>query len=94
MEWLSKPWPWYIAGPLIGLMVPLLLIGGNKTFGISSSLRHICAACFPGNNSFFRVFTALKLIYCRVAFDNEGILRKFLKDNAVNDVNNLRRCGT
>ncbi len=53
LEWLSKPWPWYVAGPLIGLMVPLLLIGGNKTFGISSSLRHICAACFPGGNAFF-----------------------------------------
>lgn len=54
IDWLSKPWPWYVAGPLIGLMVPLLLIGGNKTFGISSSLRHICAACFPGGHSFFR----------------------------------------
>ncbi|GAC1426939.1 MAG: YeeE/YedE family protein [Chitinophagaceae bacterium] len=38
---------------MIGLMVPLLLILGNKTFGISSSLRHICAACFPANISFF-----------------------------------------
>ena len=51
---LKEPWPWYVAGPLIGLMVPLLLIGGNKTFGISSSLRHVCAACFPGDNAFFR----------------------------------------
>ncbi|NOT50694.1 MAG: YeeE/YedE family protein, partial [Chitinophagaceae bacterium] len=41
IEWLSKPWPWYVAGPLIGLMVPALLLTGNKTFGISSSLRHI-----------------------------------------------------
>jgi uncharacterized membrane protein YedE/YeeE len=35
-------------------MVPLLLITGNKSLGISSSLRHVCAACFPGNISFFR----------------------------------------
>jgi uncharacterized membrane protein YedE/YeeE len=54
LEFLQKPWPWYVAGPLIGLMVPLLLILGNKTFGISSSLRHICAACFPANISFFK----------------------------------------
>lgn len=54
LEVLSKPWPWYIAGPLIGLIVPLLLILGNKSFGISSSLRHICAACFPANISFFK----------------------------------------
>jgi hypothetical protein len=53
-DFLTKPWPWYISGPLIGLMVPLLLIIGNKTFGISSSLRHICAACVPANISFFK----------------------------------------
>lgn len=49
-----QPWPWYIAGPLIGLIVPVLLIIGNKSFGISSSLRHICAAVVPSNIAFFR----------------------------------------
>lgn len=53
-ELLSKPWPWYIAGPIIGLMIPALLLMGNKPFGISSSLKHICAACFPGNIPFFQ----------------------------------------
>ena len=53
-ESLTQPWPWYVAGPLIGLMVPILLLIGNKAFGISSSLRHICAACFPANVSFFK----------------------------------------
>ena len=51
---LSRPWAWYIAGPLIGLMVPLLLLIGNKTFGISSTLGQICAACFPGRIAIFR----------------------------------------
>lgn len=51
---LQQPWPWYVAGPLIGLTVPLLLLLGNKSFGISSSLRHVCAACFPANIRFFR----------------------------------------
>lgn len=54
IELISKPWPWYVAGPLIGLIVPLLLLIGNKTFGISSSLRHICAAVIPANVSFFK----------------------------------------
>lgn len=54
IEWISQPWPWYVAGPLIGLTVPLLLILGNRTFGISSSLRHVCAACVPANISFFK----------------------------------------
>jgi uncharacterized protein len=47
------PWPWYVAGPLIGLTVPLLLLLGNRSFGISSSLRHICAACLPSKLPFF-----------------------------------------
>lgn len=53
MNWLSQPWPWYVAGPLIGLTVPALLVIGNKSFGISSSLRHICAACIPAGIPFF-----------------------------------------
>lgn len=54
IQFLSQPWPWYVAGPLIGLTVPVLLLLGNKAFGISSSLRHICAACVPANIDFFR----------------------------------------
>lgn len=54
LEFLKQPWPWYIAGPIIGLTVPALLILGNKSFGISSSLRHICASCFPANIPFFK----------------------------------------
>lgn len=53
LKLITHPWPWYIAGPLIGLMVPTLLLLGNKTFGISSSLRHICAACIPADIPFF-----------------------------------------
>ena len=54
LEIVRQPWPWYVAGPLIGLTVPTLLLIGNKSFGISSSLRHICAACMPANISFFK----------------------------------------
>lgn len=36
--------PWYIAGPLLGLVVPMLLLFGGKVFGISANLRHACAA--------------------------------------------------
>ena len=53
LELLKHPWPWYVAGPLIGLTVPTLLLIGNKTFGISSSLRHICAACLPTTIPYF-----------------------------------------
>lgn len=58
-EWLDilrSPWPWYVGGPLIGLTVPLLLWLGNKSFGISSNLRHVCAALLPehAKPGFFR----------------------------------------
>jgi uncharacterized protein len=44
LDALAAPWPWYVAGPLIGLIVPLLLLVGGKVFGISANLRHMCAA--------------------------------------------------
>jgi uncharacterized membrane protein YedE/YeeE len=48
------PLPWYIAGPLIGLVVPALLLIGNKPFGISSNFRDVCAAIAPGGIEFFK----------------------------------------
>ena len=51
---ISRPWPWYVAGPLIGLFVPALLLLGNRQFGVSSNLRHLCAAVAPGGVNFFR----------------------------------------
>jgi uncharacterized protein len=50
---LFEPWPWYVAGPIIGLTVPILLILGGKMFGVSDNLRHVCAACNFGNVEFF-----------------------------------------
>jgi uncharacterized protein len=44
---LLGPWPWYVAGPLFGLMVPILLYVGNRSFGVSSNFRHACAAIIP-----------------------------------------------
>ena len=51
---LTGEWTWWVSGPLIGLMVPLLLVVGNKLLGISSNLRHLCAATMPGDNPFLR----------------------------------------
>lgn len=54
IELFRQPWPWYVAGTIIGLTVPALLLLGNKHLGISSSLRHLCAACLPANITFFK----------------------------------------
>jgi len=50
----SDPWPWYVAGPAIGLFVPALLIVGNRLFGVSSNLRHLCSAVLPSKLDYFR----------------------------------------
>jgi uncharacterized membrane protein YedE/YeeE len=52
-QWFSDPWPWYVAGPLIGLCVPALLLLGNRSFGSTTSLRAICAGIFPSRVEFF-----------------------------------------
>ncbi len=42
MEYILQPWPWYISGPCIAIVMFSLLYFG-KTFGMSSSLRTLCA---------------------------------------------------
>jgi uncharacterized membrane protein YedE/YeeE len=50
----SQPWPWYVAGPLIGLVVPFVFWYGGKKWGMSSSIRHLCAATFPAGLEYFK----------------------------------------
>jgi uncharacterized protein len=50
----SQTLPWYIAGPILGLFVPALLVIGNKVFGVSSNLRHLCSAIVPGQLEYFQ----------------------------------------
>ena len=44
---MTEPWPWWIAGPLLGLTPAALLLLGNRMFGVSNNLRHACAALLP-----------------------------------------------
>lgn len=53
LELLREPWPWWVAGPLIGLVVPALLLAGNRLFGISANLRTLCAVIAPRRIDFF-----------------------------------------
>ena len=54
IEFLSRPWPWWVAGPLIGLVVPFVYWFGARKWGISSSLRHACAAVLPAGLPYFK----------------------------------------
>ena len=53
MEHILNPWPWYISGPLIALVMALLLYFG-KTFGMSSNLRTMCT--IAGAGKYFNFF--------------------------------------
>lgn len=53
-EFISQPWPWYVAGPAIAVIMFLLYWFG-ESFGISSSFRAVCSAMGAGNHcDFFR----------------------------------------
>lgn len=47
MHYILNPWPWYVSGPLIALVMALLLYFG-KTFGMSSNLRTMCSIAGAG----------------------------------------------
>lgn len=55
MNWILDPWPWYVAGPMIAIVMFGLLYFG-KTFGMSSNLRTMCSAIGGGKYTDFFVF--------------------------------------
>lgn len=52
MEFILQPWPWYVSGFLIALLMLFLLLLG-KRFGMSSNLRTFCSMCGGGKASTF-----------------------------------------
>ena len=52
MEYILQPWPWYVSGPCIAIVMFLLLYFG-RTFGMSSNLRTLCAIGGAGKRSEF-----------------------------------------
>lgn len=55
MNWIFEPWPWYISGPMIALVMALLIFL-DKGFGMSSNLRTICTICGAGKKTDFFKF--------------------------------------
>jgi len=53
MTLLTQPWPWYVAGPLIGLIVPFVYLYAGRKWGISSTFRDVCAATIPSGIEYF-----------------------------------------
>ncbi|WP_420574936.1 YeeE/YedE family protein [Kordia sp.] len=55
MELIYEPWPWYVSGFMIALIMFLLIMVG-KNFGMSGNLRTICSICGAGNKANFFQF--------------------------------------
>jgi len=55
MHYILNPWPWYVSGPLIALVMASLLYFG-KTFGMSSNLRTLCTIAGAGKFADFFKF--------------------------------------
>ena len=54
IDYILQPWPWYVAGPAIALVMLLLFYFG-KTFGVSSNLESMCTIAGAGKfNSYFK----------------------------------------
>ena len=49
MNSIMQPWPAWLSGILIGLVVPLLYLLVGKGFGISTSLQQVGAMCVPNS---------------------------------------------
>ncbi len=52
INYVSQPWPWYVAGSVIALVMFSLMYLGNS-FGISSNLRTVCSIIGGGKHCEF-----------------------------------------
>ncbi len=62
IEFISQPWPWYVAGPLIALVMFMLLYFGNN-FGVSANLATMCSIAGAGKAADFFKFDWTKRIW-------------------------------
>jgi len=90
MDFILNPWPWYISGPLIALVMALLVYFG-KTFGMSSNLRTMCTMLGADKYSNFFKFNwkeqSWNLIVVLGAIIGGYIAVNFLSNDAVSNLN-------
>ncbi len=90
MEFILSPWPWYISGPLIALIMLLLIIFG-KNFGMSANLRTMCSISGAGTVADFFRFDWKKqswnLVVLLGAVIGGFIASNYLSESTVVDLN-------
>ena len=101
MKYILDPWPWYVSGPCIALVMFLLLYFG-RTFGMSSNLRTLCAMGGAGKKVKFFDFDWKShkwnlMVVLGAIFG--GIIAHFLLSNPIdihlseNTINDLNKLG-
>ena len=90
MDFILDPWPWYVSGPLITLVMALLLYFG-KTFGMSSNLQTMCSMAGAGKFIAFFQFNwkerAWNLVVVLGAIIGGFIAKYVLSNNTPIDLN-------
>ena len=90
MNYILNPWPWYISGPLIAIVMALLLYFG-KTFGMSNNLRTMCTIMGAGKLSNFFNFRwkdhSWNLIVVVGAIIGGFLATQYLSNNSISDLN-------
>lgn len=84
LEFISQPWEWYVAGPVIAVIMFLLLYFG-KNFGMSANLRTICSIGGAGKISEFFNFDwksqSWNLVFVLGAISGGFIASNYLTDD-------------
>lgn len=92
MNYILNPWPWYVSGPLIAIVMALLLYFG-KTFGMSSNLRTMCTIMGADKFSNFFKFNwkdqSWNLTVVVGAIIGGFIATNYLSNDSVSDLNPL-----
>lgn len=88
-NWITQSWPWYTAGILIALVMYLMLFMG-KSFGVSSTLRTMCAMSGAGKRIPFFNFQWRReiwnLLFILGAFLGGWIATNFLENSSAYEV--------
>lgn len=86
MDILLDPWPWYVGGPLVALIMVFLIYLG-KSFGFSSNFRNICSVLGAGKSCSFFDFNwkaqSWNLLFLVGAMVGGFLAAHYLSDNQV-----------
>lgn len=90
MTIIFNPWPWYISGPLLAIVMALLLYFG-KTFGMSSNLRTMCTMMGAGKAANFFKFNwkaqSWNLVVVAGTIIGGFIASQYLSNDSVSNLN-------